>query len=121
MNLVNTIADFIDKVNDTDLLIIIGFIGDISFTVTTLYILMKKRNHFAKYFQQQSLSRDILISVISIFCGILSPLYLIYLSFSNWSGWQLWLTQILSWYVLLSFIVLVYIILSMNKSLNNTD
>lgn len=121
MILNNVIIDFIDKANSNEIFKIIAFIAVISFVINTLYLLLKKRKHLSNYLQQQSLSRDILISVLSVFCGLLSPIYLLSLSFSNWSGWQLWLTQILSWYVLLSFSILAYIILSMNKAMKELD
>jgi len=89
-------------------MIVIGFISEVSFIVS---ILMKYKK-LTKFMERPSIKRDIILSLIFIFCGLISPVYLLYVSFSDWSGWIFWVTLFLSAYVLLTFVVLVWFISS---------
>ena len=115
------LINLIEKINSTEIMTIIAFMGSVSFVVGVILLGINKTKVVLKHILAQSIARDILISIVLIIFGLVSPLYLILKSFSDWSGWELWLTQILSWYVIFSFIVLTFIIINFYRILNQKE
>ncbi|MFH2141091.1 MAG: hypothetical protein ABIJ97_01615 [Bacteroidota bacterium] len=110
MFLICDIMNTIDDIDNSDSMTIISIIGNISFVIGIIRYVLKKRKIVAKHILNRTIIRDIIISVLLIFCGLLSPIYLLYKSFMFWDGWVFWVSQVLSWSVLSSFIMLAFMV-----------
>ena len=110
--------EVIKQIMNSDIGILIAFILEI---VAILQIFLPKRikEVFANAINQNNFkSWLILLMLLIIF--VLAPSFLIFKSF-DWSGWRFWVTQVLSWYALFSFIGAIYFIFWAKRTLKNLD
>lgn len=111
----------IKQIMDSDIMIIISFIAEILFIIgfpITIYRFIKK---YKILFNQNSI-KSILVIFIILMIGLIAPLILILDSFiNNWSDWVFWVAQILSWYSLLSFILLIIFIIKARNILRDFE
>ena len=113
--------DIIEYLRGTNIWSLFSFLGEALFILGLLNKIIKSRRKVRNFVINQSRSRDILIAVFFTITGFFAPLYLIVISYNSWTGWELWLTQILSWFILLSYIGLVIIIGIVEKILRKSE
>ncbi len=100
--------EYIQKITDNSIVIIISLLSNVVFTVSSIFGFIKL---IKKQFKKVKLSnrlRLLLILILFIFCGLISPILLLVKSFSDWSGLYFWSSQVLAWYVLYTFVSISY-------------
>ena len=85
-------------------MVIINTLSTICFAIASLIWFYKVLKKQLKQFKIPSKLRLPLITLLFIFCGLLSPTFILIKSFSDWTGVLFWISQILSWYVLSVFL-----------------
>lgn len=101
----------IQKIMDTPVITVISFISMIFFVVTTLYSIIKGIKILLKEIKLRNKLRLSIIIILFIFCGLVSPAFVLIKSFSDWTGVIFWVSQILSWYVLSVFLSVTFFVI----------
>ncbi len=96
--------DFIKEIMDTPLATSISFISMIFFIISSLLWIIKGTKIFLRELKLRNKLRLAIIIVLFILCGLIAPTFVLIKSFSDWTGILLWISQIISWYVLSVFL-----------------
>jgi hypothetical protein len=111
--------EYILKFTNHPVMVIINTLSTICFAIASLiwfYKILKKQ---LKQFKISSKLRLLLITLLFIFCGLISPVLILMKSFSDWSGVYFWISQVLSWYVLYAFVAISYVVIKVEIGLKH--
>ena len=106
----------IKEIMNTNAFVIIAFITTVFSAISLPLIMFRFIKKLTKPFSQKKAQR-ITLMVAIVLALLFFPVFLLVKSF-DWTGWQFWLTQVLSYFVLLNFIGLCFFILKTQKILN---
>ncbi len=102
----NEMRDFLN----TDFGILVSFISLISFIISALWKYYKLSKEALKKEKTKNILRDIFISAIYIIFGLIIPLLIIIGTWSSPFSITWLLLQILAWFVIISFVLLMHLL-----------
>ncbi len=96
--------EYIYKLTNNPIIATISLIATISFAVSNILRLFKFAKNRLKKVKTHNRLRLAFILLLFVLCGLISPVFVLIKSFSDWSGIYFWISQVLAWYVIYTFV-----------------